>query len=313
MRASTTAILVGVLLVIGAPRLEAQASLDAARQLYASAEYDSALSMLDGLLSGDRTREERRSIELYRVLCLVATGRDIDAKVAVEALVRHNPLFRPTDEVPPRVRSVFDQARKRLLPMAVQTKYQEAKAAYDFKDYATAHRGFAEVVEVLADPDLAALANQSPLSDLRTLATGFQELSQKSIVAPTPVAAAPSQAPVGIGPVLPPLPSASAAPQRRSVRKVYSSQDPNVVPPIAVNQSIPGFPGNVRSARTGVIEVIIDDSGIVESATMLEPIDPQYDRMALAAAKSWQYQPAKVNGVPVKFAKRIQLSVVPKP
>jgi hypothetical protein len=35
--------------------------------------------------------------------------------------------------------------------------------------------------------------------------------------------------------------------------------------------------------------------------------------MALQAAKTWQYQPATVNGKPVKFRKRIQLSLVPTP
>lgn len=314
MRASITGIVIGVLLLIGAPHLEAQASFAAARELYSSADYEGALSMLDGLLSGDRPSEERRSIELYRVLCLVATGRAADAKGAVESLIARNPLYRPSsDEMPPRVRSTFDEARKRVLPVAVQTRYQEAKAAYDFKDYATAHRGFTEVLQVLADPDMVVLATQSPLSDLRTLATGFQELSQKSAVPSAPVATARSQAPVATA-----RPQAAVgvgmapAPLRRA-RKVYSSQDPNVVPPIAVNQSIPSFPGPVRAAQSGVVEVVIDDSGVVESATMLESINPQFDRLTLAAAKNWQYQPAKVDGVPVKFAKRIQVSVVPTP
>jgi hypothetical protein len=33
--------------------------------------------------------------------------------------------------------------------------------------------------------------------------------------------------------------------------------------------------------------------------------------MATAAAKTWQYQPATVDGSPVKFLKRIQVSLVP--
>jgi len=51
--------------------------------------------------------------------------------------------------------------------------------------------------------------------------------------------------------------------------------------------------------------------GGVESASMSKSINPQYDRMAVTAAKSWQYQPARLDGVPVKFLKRIQVNLVP--
>ena len=51
--------------------------------------------------------------------------------------------------------------------------------------------------------------------------------------------------------------------------------------------------------------------GSVESATMFTPINPQYDRLALTAARSWQYEPARLDGAPVKFMKRIQVNIVP--
>ena len=47
--------------------------LAAARELYASARYDEALAMLNGLRP-DEARD-RRSIEQYRSLCLLALGR----------------------------------------------------------------------------------------------------------------------------------------------------------------------------------------------------------------------------------------------
>lgn len=304
MRSTTLAVFLALFLT-AAPRAEAQASLASARDLYASAEYESALTMLDGLRAADHALDDRRSIELHRILCLVAIGRDATAKGAVDELVTRNPLYRPSEDVPPRVRAIFDEARRRLLPSAVQAKYQQAKAAFDFKDYPTAHRGFAEVLDVLADPDLAALAAQSPLSDLRMLAAGFEELSVKAIAPPVSPAVAepPLPQPMAVGP----------APRLPDVDRIYGPQDRNVVPPIVVNQRIPSFPGPIRSVHTGVIEVVIDDTGGVESAMMVEPVNPQFDRLTLAAAKGWQYQPAKVDGVPVKFLKRIQLSIVPKP
>lgn len=300
MRAHTITLVV-FLLLVGA-RVEAQGSLDAAKELYASAEYDRALTMLDGLRGAERPRDEQQSIELYRVLCLVATGKESDAKGVIEGLVTRNPLYRPSDDLPPRIRSTYSEARKRLLPTAAQSVYHEAKAAFDFKDYPAAERGFALVLAVLADPEVEAQASKSPLSDIRTLATGFHELSARAATPPEPVAVA-----------LPPaaaVPEAPPAPAPRVV-KVYNANDMNVVPPMVVNQQIPPYPGAIRLPQTGVIEVLIDTMGGVESATMVASISPQYDRLALSAARLWQYQPAKIDGAPVKFVKRIQVSLVP--
>lgn len=301
MRATRTAIVVAILLLVGT-RVQAQ-SLEAAKELYASAEYDRALAMLDALKLTEQPREEFQALELYRVLCLVATGKEADARGIIEGLVTRDPLYRPSGDLPPRVRTTYSETRKKMLPTAAQSAYQQAKAAFDFKDYSSAERGFALVLQVLSDPDVEAAASKSPLADIRTLAAGFHELSAKAAAPPEPVARALPQAPVV--PELPPAPKAPRAP------KVYSSNDLNVVPPIALNQQIPPFRGQIREAQTGVIEVLIDTMGGVESAAMVVSINPQYDRLALGAAKAWSYQPARVDGVPVKFQKRIQINLVP--
>ena len=178
MRATRTAVVVAILLLVGA-RAQAQ-SLEAAKDLYASAEYDRALVMLDALKLMEHPREEQQAIELHRVLCLVATGKEADARGIIEGLVTRDPLYRPSTDLPPRVRSTYSETRKKMLPTAAQSAYQEAKAAFDFKDYSTAERGFALVLQVLSDPDVEAAASKSPLADIRTLATGFHELSVKA-------------------------------------------------------------------------------------------------------------------------------------
>jgi TonB family protein len=301
MRATRTAVVVAILLLVGT-RVEAQ-SLDAARELYASAEYDRSLAMLDALKSMEHTREELQTLELYRVLCLVATGKEADARGIIEGLVTKDPLYHPSSDLPPRVRSTYSETRKKMLPTAAQSAYQEAKAAFDFKDYRTAERGFALVLKVLSDPDVEAAASKSPLADIRTLATGFHELSAKAAAPPETVARVLPRAPV-----VPELPAAAPPPR---APKVYSSSDVNVVPPIALNQQIPPFRGQVREAQSGVLEVVIDAMGGVESASMVASINPQYDRAAVGAAKLWSYQPARLDGVPVKFLKRIQINLVP--
>lgn len=278
-----------------------EASVTAARELYASAAYDDALKMLDGLRQANVTAEERQVISLYRALCLVALGRATDADRAVEALIAENPLYRPSmTDLPPRMRTTFTETRKRLLPVVIQKVYADAKAAFDRKDYRPAADGFSRVLEVLADADIAAAAGQPPLSDLKVLATGFKDLSMKELELPpsTPVAAA------VVAPVLAPRPS-------RDYTKIYTVDDPDVTQPGIVRQAFPPFPGRITMPAVGIMEIVIDTEGAVESARLRNPMHPQYDSIAVAAAKKWRYQPAMVDGIPVKFMKRVQVTLTP--
>jgi hypothetical protein len=68
--------------------------LTAARDLYASARYDEALAVLNGLPS-DAVASDRKSIEQYRSLCLLALGRGTEAESAIAAVVTADPLFMP--------------------------------------------------------------------------------------------------------------------------------------------------------------------------------------------------------------------------
>jgi TonB family protein len=92
---------------------------------------------------------------------------------------------------------------------------------------------------------------------------------------------------------------------------VYTAEDRTVVPPQVINQTLPGFRGVTPVERIGRIEVVIDESGAVESAVMTMSVNASYDKMALAAARSWRYAPAKVDGTPVKFKKVVQITVRP--
>ena len=66
--------------------------LTAARDLYASARYDEALAVLSGLPS-DVVATDRKSIEQYRSLCLLALGRSTEAESAIAAVITADPLF----------------------------------------------------------------------------------------------------------------------------------------------------------------------------------------------------------------------------
>jgi TonB family protein len=273
-----------------------------ARDLYASAAYEDALAMLNRLRSNDRPATQSRVIEQYRAFCLLALGRPNDAEQAIEAVVAADPSYHPAEnEVSPRIRTTFADVRRRMLPTIVQQKYAQAKAAFDRKEFAAAARDFSQVLVTLADPDLAAEAGRPPLSDMRQLAVGFEELSA-SAAAPPPPPPPPPPAPV----VQAPPPPAVAMPPH-----IYTAEDRTVVPPAVINQALPSFRGVTPVARVGKLEVIIDETGAVESAVMTTSVNSAYDKLATAAARAWRYTPASVNGVPVKFRKLVQITVKP--
>ena len=269
--------------------------LSVARDLYASAAYDDALAVLNRLRAADHPASQSRAIEQYRAFCLLALGRSADAEQAIEAVVAAEPSFQPgAGDVSPRIRSVFTTVRRRMLPSIIQQKYALAKAAFDRKEFAAAADGFAQVLTALADQDVAAEAKQPPLSDLRTLAGGFQELAAKSAAPPPP-----PPAPVVALPPPPPL----AAP------RIYNGDESNVIPPTVVNQTLPPFSERILIPRSGKLEVVIDEFGAVESAIMTASVTQAYDAMALRATKAWRYKPATANGAPVKFRKTVQITV----
>jgi TonB family protein len=282
-------------------------SIGAARDLYAAAEYEDALALLNRLQPGTHAPDELRAIEQYRAYCLLALGRSADAEQAIAAVVTATPLYKPSGaDVSPRVRSAFSDVRRRMLPSIIQEKYAAAKEAFDRKNFAVAATVFAEVVNAMADPDVADVVKQPPLSDLRILAAGFRDLST-SAAAPAPLPAyapAPSSASA-----LPAVVSSTPAPVVVAAPRIYAGNDVAVAPPTAVRQSLPPFPSQLPVARRGVLEIVIDESGSVESAVMRESVNPRYDDQVIAAARKWQYRPAMLDGTPVKYRKMLQVDV----
>jgi len=277
-----------------------QDSIAAARDLYASAAYEDALAVLDRLPDSNRPADESRSIEQYRAFCLLALGRTAEAEHAIEAVVAREPMYHPAADVSPRVRAAFSDVRRRMLPSIIQQQYAQAKAAYDHKQYGAAASGFSQLLDVMNDPDAAPAVNQSPLSDLRTLAMGFKDLSVTTATPPP----APTVPAVAAAPT-PPSPPPPAP------RLLYGGSDANVVPPVTVRQDLPTYPGQVPMVKQGIIEVVIDETGNVEAAVMRASVSPAYDALALAAARAWRYHPATLNGSPVKYRKTVQVTVKP--
>jgi TonB family protein len=270
-----------------------------ARDLYASARYDEALAVLNDLHPADATIavSDRKSIEQYRSLCLLALGRGTEAESAIAAVVTADPSYQPGDvEASPRVRAAFSEVRRRLLPDIASSRYADAKALFDRKDYLTAVQHFRQVIGLLDDPDM-----RGKLGDLRTLASGFLDLSVAAS-APPPEPAKPAV----VAPPPPPPPV-----QRPDPNRIYSTQDTDVVPPVVVHQDMPPLlPSMKAQARDrGVVEVVIDEQGRPIALTMRESVQPLFDTQVISAGRQWRYQPATLNGKPVRYRKLIQINI----
>jgi tetratricopeptide (TPR) repeat protein len=270
-------------------------SLASARDLYAAAEYEDALAVLNRLPTGE-TGDDLRTISQYRAYCLLALGRGGDAVQAIEAVVLADPLYQPSGaEVSPRVRSAFSDVRRRLLPQIIRGKYAAAKAVFEAGDFAQARDAFAIVLAAMTDPDVAPLAGQPAMADLAILATGFRDLSSKS-AQPVPLVS---------------RRESTAAMFSVAAPRIYGSDDPNVVAPVVIRQALPVFSSLERPAQLGVLELLVGESGAVEKAVMRATVSPRYDRLLLDATKDWLFAPATLRGVPVRYRKTVQVAVKP--
>ena len=255
----------------------------AARDLYASARYDEALAVLNDLRPADTGTAiaDRKSIEQYRSLCLLALGRGTEAESAIAAVVTADPAYLPGEvEASPRVRAAFSDVRKRLLPDIANSRYGEAKAAVRSQGLcATAAVQFRQVIALLDDPDMG-----GKLADLRTLVNGFLDLS---VAATAP----------------PPEPrQARRSPRRRRRRRCRSPirtgstrwTTSDVTAPVrdAAGRAAAHALMKSQAQDRGIVEVVIDEQGRVVNVTVRESVHPMFDSELLNVGREWRYQPA---------------------
>ena len=285
--------------------------LASAKSLYESASYEAALSEFSAI----QTSELADTVDTYKALCLLGLGRVRDAEQALELVVTRRPLLVLNDaEYSPRVVALFREVRKKALPAAAQQLYMAARTDYENKKYDVAAAGFKQALQVIAEigPD----SQTTTLADLKELSSGFATLADAKIAAQTATCAA----------------SAPARARRRRCARAarclrlltaaamirpafYTLADIDVTPPVIVAQQIPSWTFTTGYAPnrvfSGVLEVLIDENGRVETATLAEPVWPPYDLVLLAAAKRWQYQPAVREGKPVKFKRTLVINIDP--
>jgi tetratricopeptide (TPR) repeat protein len=266
----------------------AQDSLQSAKDLYASAAYEDALRVLSRLQVSDPKPE----VDQYRASCLIALGRTAEAEKAIASAVTANPSFVPDPaEVSPRLQELFTRTRKQMIPEIARHLYLDAKVALDRKDREAAVAKFDAVVRLIDGGDDAS----GTLSELRLLAAGFLDLSRAMTAAATAT----------------PTTRTAAAPTTAKPVKA-----PEITPPVAIKQAMPAwFPtDNVsrQASFAGSVRVLISAAGKVESAEIVRPIHPAYDRLLLLAARGWEYQPARSDGLAVSSEQLVQIQLKPR-
>jgi hypothetical protein len=315
------AIVLATWATVGVSAASAQDTLARAKNFYASAAYEEALQVL-GHVSTPASPADADEVAAYQVFCLVALGRTDQAKQAIESLVRTDPTYHPSEtEASPRVRTLFDETRRPLLPQIARQSYATAKDAFDRKDMVAATVEFDRAIALL---DELVASNDPGAADLRVLAAGFRDLC-KSTPPPAPAPVVPA-APAAEGPPQPPVadkdkadapPAASVsqpAPPTLDPSTVYGPQQTDVKPPVTISRDLPAWrPANAIEAKqtlVGVVEVVVAENGAVLSASMLKSILPRYDPLLLQATSSWKFQPATKEGVAVKYRLAMSIQLV---
>lgn len=277
----------------------AQPALDPIRALYAAADYEGVLAAIDRLPPDERSKNQN-SIDLLRVLCLIALGRPSEATPIIETILTADPFYNPGAEVPPRIRTTFTDVRRRLLPRLARSLYMDAKATFDKKAYPEAIAKFERVRRLSQHPDGK---GDTDLQDLTTVADGFLELSRAALPKPaTPATPAP--------------PATPAIPTPAPTTGKLSATGPTT-PPVAIRQDMPAWTQAVAGPQftielRGSIEVEIDATGTVVTVRMVQPVHLGYDKLLLEAAHNWKYQPARRGGEPIAATKRVDFVLRPR-
>jgi tetratricopeptide (TPR) repeat protein len=311
-------LIVGLMAIAAAAMaIAAQNPLDAARDLYASAAYEEALSALSRLSEGGAGSPDiAKEVDEYRAFCLYALGRTDEAESLAEAIIRREPLSDlSAADASPRLEAMFASVRKRVLPGLIRDQYRAVRGLLDDKQYAAAEPRLAEVRRLLTTAETIG-AWDDGLADLRVLVDGFLALSRAHTVNGTPASGSSAQAAATLPPASsgPPEATPAFANSAASEPRLYSADDADVTPPTAISQPTPSVPVALRTLlrtqpRPMILFLTIDEAGSVQKAEVRASINTSYDELLVRAAATWRYAPATRNGVPVRYLTAVVVDI----
>jgi len=310
-------LIAGLVLVATQVGIGAQDTLTAAKDLYASAAYEDALSTLTRLTEGGGAAPDiARQVDEYRAFCLYALGRTDEAESVAETMIRREPMMKlDSPDVSPRLEVMFSTVRKRLLPSLIRERFKTARTALEQKNLKEAEPQLVEAKLMIADAEKLAIKDEG-LADLGVLVDGFLQLvrstaDQRQATAQPAAANIPQESPAVTAPA-PRRTEAAPAPAPAGAPRVYTVDDVGVVPPAVINQRMPAMtPDLVRITKamntSAVVEIVIDEKGDVVDATIIKSVNTSFDNIVIGAARRWKYRPALKDGVAVRYVKTLIL------
>jgi TonB family protein len=91
---------------------------------------------------------------------------------------------------------------------------------------------------------------------------------------------------------------------------VYTSADADVTPAALLRSHLPSQPApTLLPDDLGTLELTVTETGKVSHVRLISVSNRYQERMLVAAAKTWRFQPAMKNGVPVRFRARVRITV----
>jgi TonB family protein len=94
-------------------------------------------------------------------------------------------------------------------------------------------------------------------------------------------------------------------------KRIYTAKDKGVVPPKATTRVKVEYDPAAKAEKVeGAVKLlaVVSATGKPEEITVAESLDRRLDAKAIAAARQWRFEPAKLNGVAVAFRVMLQLN-----
>ena len=97
--------------------------------------------------------------------------------------------------------------------------------------------------------------------------------------------------------------------RRSASDPIYSKSDSEVTPPRQVYPALPAeLPTTVMKRALTVVDLVIAPDGLVERVHLRTPPRDIHEFMLLSAAKAWRFEPALLDGRPVRFRHSVALT-----
>lgn len=98
--------------------------------------------------------------------------------------------------------------------------------------------------------------------------------------------------------------------ERSQTPAVYSALNAEVVPPKSVYPKLPAAPPSGFSVPgQTVLEMVIGTNGLVERVKLRTEPRNIHEFMLVSAAKAWQFEPARLHGIPVRYLHTVILTL----